>query len=190
MTETRWELLYGNDGLVGLVFRRWNDDELLTDEIYGGRDPHRITTTIELIGKRWKRSTCVENDDTPIVLNAEELIEEEDAIPEPLEFFLLRSAIETLPHDSDATLTYHVLSPNDRHGIATEASIWSPSEGCWEIEEAGELRSTHWVKDGEITRSVRGSIVAIPHLPEAAAASLRGVIADEIIDEHLANSLD
>ena len=52
-TETRWEVFVdAADSPIGLLYRRWSSSELLTDIIFTQPEPHRITSRIELDGRR------------------------------------------------------------------------------------------------------------------------------------------
>lgn len=181
-TETRWEVFVdAADSPIGLLYRRWSSSELLTDIIFTQPEPHRITSRIELDERRWIHSSYVEDGHEPVEINAAELIEEEDAIPTYMEFFLLSDAVNGFSTDDEHTVSYHVLAPNDRHGIAQDASIWSPEEGLWEIETNGELASRHRVVDGAIVESDWLGVRSRPLSASEAVEQLRSVIDDDVL---------
>ncbi len=180
---TRWEILYAGDNPLGLLYRRWNETELMTARILGGDDPHRIGTTIALSGHQWTTCTYVENDDTPVTIDSSILIEHEDAIPEPLEFLILRDVV-TIPHaEEHLTESYHVIHPSDSHGTAIEASMWTPDDVMWEIEAEGRMTSSHTVHNGEIIESRwDDGLLSRPASPTEAIATLRGIVDDETLE--------
>ncbi|MGO1592190.1 MAG: hypothetical protein ACTHW1_03155 [Ancrocorticia sp.] len=182
---TRWEIFEtagATDGTgaepIGLLYRRWDARELVTEVIFARPERHRVHSRITFNGMRWATSRYVEDDQEPVVIEAESLIEEEDAIPAYMEFLVLRDAITTID-DGDHTLSYHVITPSDPHGIAQDASMWQPEAGVWEIETNGDLASTHWVEDGQIVRSDWRGVVSRPVSPADAVAALRGIVDDD-----------
>ncbi|MFT3943441.1 MAG: hypothetical protein QM705_06405 [Ancrocorticia sp.] len=189
--HTRWEVFLGDsDSPIGLLYRRWSEHELLTEVVFAQPEPHRITSRIELEGRRWIRSHYVEDGLEPVEISAADLIEEEDAIPTYMEFFLLRDAITNFSSDDEHTVSYHVLAPNDRHGIAQDASIWSPEEGLWEIETNGDLASRHRVAGGKIIESDWLGVRSRPVSAQEAAAQLRSIIDDDVLAPLLADEPD
>lgn len=184
--QTRWEIYISKGAPIGLLYRAWDESELLTDIIFGKPESHRITSRIALEDAKWRRSTYSEDGNDPIVIDAETLIEEEDAVPSYMEFLLLKGAIAHMAPDSEETLSYHVLSPADFHGVAQEASIWSPGLNLWEIETNGELASTHWTEDGDVVQSDWNGVSSILSTPEEATSALRGIVDDDVLDEYLA----
>ncbi|WP_273488391.1 hypothetical protein [Ancrocorticia populi] len=193
-TETRWELFETPEVAslestaaepIGLLYRRWNETELVTEVIFAHPEPHRISSVITLEGKRWTTSRFVEDGTDPVIINAEDLIEEEDAIPAYMEFFLLQDAAQL--EDSDHTISYHVITPSDPHGIAEDASMWQPEAGTWEIETNGDLASTHWVEEGQIVRSDWQGVVSRPVSPDEAVRTLKGIIDDDELSSLLAH---
>ena len=187
--ETRWEIFFdATDSPIGLLYRRWSSSELHTEVIFAQPEPHRITSHIELDGRRWIRSHYVEDAHEPVEIDAASLIEEDDAIPTYMEFFLLRDAITGFNTDDEHTVSYHVLAPNDRHGIAQDASIWSPDEGLWEIETNGELASRHRVAGGEIIESDWLGVRSRPVSAQEAAEQLRSIIDDDVLASLLAEA--
>lgn len=181
-TQIRWEVFFDNtESPIGLLYRRWDAGELLTKIIFTGPESHRITSRIELHGRRWVRSHYVEDGHEPVEITAANLIEEDDAIPTYMEFFLLRDAVESFSTEDEHTVSYHVLAPNDRHGIAQDASIWSPEEGLWEIETNGELASRHRVVGGEIVESDWLGVRSRPVTARQAAEQLHSEIDDDVL---------
>lgn len=188
-THTRWEVFVDDsDSPLGLLYRRWSEHYLHTEIIFAIPEPHRITSHIELEGRRWISSRYLEDSLEPIEISAAALIEEDDAIPTYMEFFLLRDAITNFTSDDEHTVSYHVLAPNDRHGIAQDASIWSPDEGIWEIETNGELASRHRVAGGEIVESDWLGVRSRPVSAQEAAEQLRSVIDDDVLTPLLAEA--
>ncbi|MFT0848952.1 hypothetical protein VR010_14530 [Actinomycetaceae bacterium L2_0104] len=186
-SHSRWEIFYDEDDApIGLLYRRWSSRELLTDIIFASPERHRITCRIELEGRRWVRSRYIEDGAEPVVVEAVELIEEEDAIPTDMEYFLLNDAIANASADDEHTVSYHVFAPNDRHAIAQDASIWSPQDGIWEIEANGELASSHTVVDGEIVSSDWRGVRSRPVPARQAVDQLRGIVDDDVLDTLLA----
>ena len=184
---SRWEIYYDDaDSPIGLLHRRWNDGELVTTIVFASPEPHRITSTIELEGRRWIRSHYTEDGSDPVTLEAIELIEEEDAILTHMEFLLLGDAIANAASDDEHTVSYHVVAPNDRRGIAQDASMWSPRDGVWEIETNGELASSHRVVDGEIVSSDWLGVRSRPLPAQQAAEQLRSIVDDDVLAALLA----
>lgn len=180
--HTRWEVFLDNSGSpIGLLYRRWSEHYLLTDILFTEPESHRITSHIELDGRRWISSRYVEDSHEAVEITAADLIEEDDAIPTYMEFFLLRDAIANFTTEDEHTVSYHILAPNDRHGIAQDASIWSPEEGLWEIETNGELASRHRVIDGEIVESDWLGVRSRPISAHEATEQLRSVIDDDVL---------
>lgn len=162
---------------IGLLYRRWDATELVTELIFARPEPHRIRSRIVFESKRWVTSYYAEDDQDPVTIEAKGLIEEEDAIPSYMEFLVLHDAASTFK-DGDHTISYHVITPSDPHGIAQNASMWQPEAGMWEIETNGDLASTHWVEDGSVVRSDWRGYVSRLVQPAQAVRALSGVIDD------------
>ncbi len=184
---SRWEIYYGpSDEPIGLLHRRWDAAELVTTIIFASPEPHHVINRIELEGRRWIRSHYTEDGSDPIVIEAAGLIEEEDAIPTTMEFLLLRDAIANASTADEHTVSYHVFAPNDRRGVAQDASMWSPESGIWEIEANGELASSHRVVSGEIVSSDWLGVRSRPVSADQAEEHLRSLVDDDVLDALLA----
>lgn len=185
--QSRWEIFEATGAAagqpIGLLYRRWDDRELVTEAIFAD---HHATSTITLNEKRWITSRFVEDGEDPVILNAESLIEEDDAIIDHMEFLVLRDAIATLGNAGDHTISYHVIIPSDPHGVAQDASMWQPADGVWEIERGGDLVSTHWVEDGRVVRSDWRGATSRPVSAREAGSKLRGIIDDDELNRLLA----
>lgn len=186
MTSKRWDIIRTtSDEPIGLLYREWDESHLVTE--YALNDGARYSSRIELNGPSWTRSTYTEPSESPVVLEAVNLLEEEDAIPSDLEFLLLHQAIRDSEPGSDATLSYHTIFAGDPRGRAREASMWQAEPNVWEIEVDGELESTHWVTGTTVTRSRIGAASYIPAtVSDVRAALTARLLPEPVLSEFLA----
>jgi hypothetical protein len=185
MAHTRWEVFTSHDEPVGLLYRRWDETELITETVFGHDE--RLSSRIILSGTSWARSEYTEGEDDPIILDALSLeYEPEDAIPWPLVFLLVERLV-TEGTDLATPVAFHVIEPSDRSGLARPAAVWAPDADTIEVEIDGLLDTTYRVANGAIIASTHNhGLDSHVDMPRTAAARLHGVVDEALLNRLLA----
>ncbi|RTE47816.1 hypothetical protein [Actinobaculum sp. 352] len=185
MVHTRWEVFTSHDEPVGLLYRRWDETELITETAFSNGE--RFSSRVLLSGNSWTRCEYTEDTDDPIILDALSLeYEPEDAIPSPLVFLLVQRLVNEGADRADP-VAFHVIDPSDRSGLARPASIWVPDVSSIDVEIDGVLDWRFRIDNGAIVSVTHSNCLdSREDTSSGAAARLRGIIDDALIKHLLA----